>query len=90
MKREEQLRNNLEEIIYGYGNGQSDWGMEDYPNLTKEQWLDYCVPEVYNMRCDKGKTIYRDGICDDLRFLGNDKIKEVIMEIAGEEGLIAK
>lgn len=90
MRREEQLRENLEELIYGYMNGQYDCGEEDYPNLTVEQWWNYCVPDIYNMRVNRGSAVYHVGICDDLRFLGNEKIKEVIIDIASSEGLIAE
>ena len=85
-----QLRLNVEELVYGYLNGQTDCGTDMYPNLTPEQWFDYCVPEIYNMYVKaQGSTWYRDGICDNLRFLGNDTIREVIVEIAKGEGLVA-
>ena len=90
MTNMEQLRLNVEQLVMEYGNGQSDWGTEDYPNLTPDQWFNYCVPEIYNMWVkDQGNTWYRDGICDHLKFLGNDTIREVIVKIATEEGLVA-
>lgn len=86
-----QLRNNVNETIWMYLNGQMDEGEEMYPNLTEQQWWEYCVPEIYNMQSDGGGfTRYADGICDNLKFLGNDVIRKVILEVADEEGLLIK
>ena len=85
-----QLRNNVERLVYEYGNGQSDDGVEDYPNLTEQQWWDYCVPDLYDFMDDgHGRTLYAKGICENLKFLGNDTIRKVIVEVATGEGLLA-
>lgn len=87
----EQLRNNVDELIGSYLNGQIDYGEKDYPNLTSEQWWNYCVPDVYNMKNNgHGVTAYGDGICDNLKFLGNDTVMKVIVESADREGLLEK
>ena len=85
----EQLRMNVQEIVWEYLNGQTDYPAW-YPNLTPNQWYDYCVPEIYNrMVISQGMTRYAEGICDHLKFLGNQTIREVIVEVAGGEGLVA-
>ena len=84
-----QLRKNVDSIVGMYLNGQSDYGEEEYPNLTEQEWFDQCVPDIYHMLCDRGSTWYADGICDNLKFLGNDTIRKVIIEIADSEGLVA-
>lgn len=87
----EQLRNNVDELIGSYLNGQIDYGEKDYPNLTSEQWWNYCVPDVYSMKNDgSGTTVYCDGICDNLKFLGNDTIMKVIIESVDGVGLLKK
>lgn len=87
----QQLRNNVNETIWMYLNGQMDEGEEEYPNLIDQEWWDYCVPEIYNMQSDGGGfTRYADGICDNLKFLGNDVIHKVIVDTARDEGLLAE
>lgn len=87
----QQLRNNVNETICMYLNGQMDYGEEEYPNLTDQEWWDYCVPEIYNMQSDGGGfTRYADSICDNLKFLGNDVIHKVIVDTARDEGLLAE
>ena len=86
-----QLRNNVEQVVCEYLNGQVDYGEEEYPNLTEQEWFDYCIYEIYDMKSNgHGITRYANGICDNLKFLGNDVIRKVIIEIANGEGLIAK
>lgn len=86
-----QLRNNVENAVGIYLNGQMDYGEEEYPNLTEQEWFDFCVPEIYNMKDNgSGITVYADGICDNLKFLGNNVIRKVIAEIADSEGLLVK
>ncbi len=87
----EQLRNNVETLVYEYGNGQTDCGKEEYPNMTGHQWFNYCVPDIYDMINDGcGCTRYINGICKELKFLGNEVIYNVIVDIADEEGLLMK
>lgn len=87
----EQLRNNVDEVVGCYLNGQMGYGDEDYPNITAERWWNYCVPDIYNMKNNgHGTTVYCDGICDNLKFLGNDTIMKVIVESADRDGLLEK
>lgn len=86
-----QLRNNVESVVGIYLNDQMDCGEEEYPNLTEQEWFDFCVPEIYNMKYNgSGITKYADGICDNLKFLGNNVIRKVVVEIADSEGLLVK
>ena len=90
MTNMEQLRLNVEQLVMEYGNGQADNGTTWYPNLSLNQWYEYCVPEIYNMQViNQGFCRYVDGICDHLKFMGTSVIREVIAEIATEEGLVA-
>ena len=87
----QQLRNNVDQVVGIYLNSQMDYGEEEYPNLTEQQWWDECVPEIYHMKTNgRGLTLYGDGICDNLKFLGNDTIRKMIAEIADSEGLLVK
>ena len=86
-----QLHNNVESLVYMYQNGQYDCGEEEYPNMTGQQWFDYCVPEIYNIKCDGyGREWCGDGICEELKFLGNAVIYNIIADIADSEGLLVK
>lgn len=86
-----QLRNNVESLVGGYLNSQTDYGEKEYPNLTEQEWFDYCVVEIYDMKDNGcGRTLYANGICDNLKFLGNETIRKVIVEIADSEGLVAR
>lgn len=86
-----QLRNNVDNVVGGYLWGQVDYGEEEYPNLTEQEWFEFCTSEIYDMKCDgRGCTWYGDGICDNLKFLGNDVIRKVIIEVADSEGLVAR
>ena len=72
MTREQQLQNNVEEILNYYCNSMTDFGEEEYPPMTKEEYREYVISELYDMKSDGGgHTRYKKGICDELRFLGN-------------------
>ena len=90
VSREQQLRNNIEQIVNEYLNSQYDYGIEEHPNMTEQEWFDFCVPDVYDMIQGESGTLYADGICNDLKFLGNKKIREVIIEITDYECLLNK
>jgi len=82
--KHQQLINNLEQIIYGYQNGMND-DPENYLPLTKEQLIKYCYAEVFDIKDDgNGTTKLLKGICDDLKFLGNDLIQSEILRIGKE------
>lgn len=86
--RKMQLQNNVEQIIDEYLNGMYDYP-EDYPEMTVEECREYVTSQIYNMKSDgHGHTFYGDGICDELRFLGNDYIYKVIDEYANANGII--
>lgn len=88
-KMMKQLRNNVDQIVGEYLNSQMDYGEEEYPNLTEQEWFELCTAEIYDMKSNCGCTWYGNGICDNLKFLGNDVIRKVIIEIASSEGLVA-
>lgn len=89
MTKEKQLQYNVEEVLDMYLNGMYDYGEEDYPEMTIEECREYVTSEIYDMRSDgHGHTRYANGICDDLKFLGNDYIYSVIDEYAKGNGII--
>ncbi len=84
-KRQRQLENNLNCIFGMYANGMSDNGEEEYPRFTEEEAIAYAKDQIYDMLdTGWGRTSYRDGICKDLKFLGNKYIEERIIAIAEE------
>ena len=75
--RKMQLQNNVEQVIDEYLNG-----IYDYPE-------EYVTSQIYDMKSNgHGHTFYRNGICDELRFLGNEYIYKVIDEYAIANGII--
>lgn len=86
----EQARQNIEYILYGYANGMSDCGEEMYPHLTKDQVIDYVKQELYDIRVtgDGESCQMLKGICDDLKFLSNTVIDEMILKIAKESEVL--
>ena len=88
MKKEKQLQYNVEEVLDMYYNGTLDFP-EDYPEMTIEECRKYVTSEIYDIKSDgHGHTRYANGICDDLKFLGNDFIYNVIDTYAKDLGLI--
>lgn len=84
-----QLRQNLESILYGYENGMTDYGEEEYPMMTLDEAYEYCASECFDILDNgHGHTVYAKGICDHLKFLGTDYIKSVIKEIADDCGIL--
>ena len=87
---EQQLRKNVEEVLDEYLNGMYDYP-EDYPEMTIDECRKFVTEQIYNMKSNGGgHTVYRNGICDELRFLGNDYIYNVIDKYAIENGIIAE
>ena len=81
----QQLRNNVERVLDEYYNGMSDFGEEEYPQMSVDECREYVTSQIYDMLDNgSGHTVYADGICDNLRFLGNDYIYSVIDEYAKE------
>lgn len=91
MKKIEQARQNIEYILYGYVNGMNDCGEEMYPHLNEQEVIDYTKRELYDIKVSgNGEScIMGTGICDDLKFLSNDTIDNMILEIAKEAEVLA-
>ena len=89
MSKEKQLQNNVEEVLDMYYNGMLDCGEDEYPTMSKEDCRKYVTAEIYNIQSDgHGYTRYREGICDDLKFLGNEVIFAAIDKYADELGIL--
>lgn len=87
-KAKKQLENNLNDILGGYMNGMDDYP-DEYPQMTLDKCISYCIPDIYDQISDgAGFTRYREGICDNLKFLGNDYIYSEIKRIADECGIL--
>lgn len=88
-RRQRQLENNLNAIFGMYANGMSDSGLEEYPEMSEKEAIDYAIDQIYDMRDNgSGWTQYGTGICKDLKFLGNAYIKDRILDIAAECGVL--
>ena len=82
------LLNNVTEVVEGYLNGMEDHP-EDYPEMSIEEARKYCTSQIYDIYADgKGFCREKKGICDHLRFLGNDYIYSVIDKVAKENGIL--
>ena len=89
MSKIQQLKNNVEEILDMYNNGMSDYGEDEYPQMTIEECRNYVIEELYDMKSNgSGHTVYNKGICQDLKTLGNKVIYAVIDSYARDLGLI--
>lgn len=88
--KHQQLINNIEYVIGGYANGMSD-DPDSYKPMTEDELLKYCYSEIFDIKNDgEGGTRLLKGVCDDLKFLGNDLIKSEILRIGKEEGVLAE
>lgn len=88
--KHQQLINNIESVVWGYVNGMND-DPENYKPLTEDQLIKYCYEEIFDIKDDgEGTTQMQKGICDDLKFLGNDLIRSEILRIGEEAGVLAK
>lgn len=86
MTKEKQLRLNAEEIIYEYENGIHDCG---YEQMTEEELIKYVLSQVYDIKSNgDGVILEGKGICNDLKFLGNEKIHQVILEIGRQTDVL--
>lgn len=89
MTKKAQLKANVEQVIWEYANGVNDCGEEEYPLLTETEAIKYAKDQIYDMKSDGcGWTVYREGVCDDLKFLGDEYIDEQILNEAYEAGII--
>lgn len=83
-----QLQYNVEQVLDEYYNGMEDYP-EEYPEMTIEECRKYVTEQIYDMKSNgSGHTRYANGICDNLRFLGNEYIHKVIDEYAIGNGII--
>lgn len=83
---ERQLQNNVEYILDEYYNGMLDY---DDPQMTKEECREYCTDQIYDIKCDGGGYCkHSKGICDNLKFLGNEYIYKVIDKYAADSGIL--
>lgn len=88
-KRELQLENNIGWVLGGYANGMTDYGLDEYPQMTEEDCIDWVKDQIYDMRSNgSGFCHYGKGVCKHLKFLGNDYIHERIIAIAKELDII--
>lgn len=81
MSRLNQLRENIEQVVDEYFNSMTDYP-EEYPALSKEECIKYVKDQIYDMKANGGMTRYQKGICDDLKFLGDEVIDNEILEYA--------
>jgi hypothetical protein len=88
MTKEKQLQFNVEKVLDMYYNGMmndDEWCHE----MTIEECRQYVTDQIYDMKYSgNGHTKYAKGICDDLKFLGNDYIYNVIDTYAIDSGII--
>ena len=90
-RRQRQLENNLNALLGMYENGMSDNGLTEYPQMTAKEVIAYCkgAGGIYDiMDNGMGHTMYRAGICKDLKFLGTEYINDRILDIAAECGIL--
>lgn len=89
-RRVRQFYYNLDDIIGGYENGQLD-DPEHFPNLTEDEWFDMVMADMYHMKADGwGSVYYGKDICGDLRFLGNDNMRRMILQEVHNEGMVSE
>lgn len=78
--REKQAKRNAESIIGEYINGIYD-GYEE-PFKSMDELIAYVYPQMFDiMNMGGGRERFQKGICDDLKFLGEDRIKEIIASV---------
>ena len=88
--KENQARQNIEYILDGYVNGMVDCGEDMYPQLNEKQVIDYVKYELYDIKVTgNGEScLMLDGVCDDLKFLSNEKLDKMILDYAKECGVL--
>lgn len=100
MTKEIQLKLNAEEIAgeqyNSYVDGNDD-AKEFYP-APAEKIIEQFYTDLFNIKVggqkwngewvSTGSTYYGDGICDDLKFLGEEACKNALLEAFANEGLL--
>lgn len=90
MTRQKQLENNVNAILGLYENGMTDYGTEEYPPMTEDELVEYVTSQIYDMKdYGNGRTQYKEGICKELKFIGNKKIRETILTLASEYSILS-
>lgn len=86
--REKQFRMNLDSILGGVENSVLDGYLtEEEVHMNADEWFEYVMTDMYHFKVvAPGVEVYRDNICRDLRFLGNARMKEIIIEEVEKEG----
>ena len=85
---QKQLQRNVEEVLDEYCNGMYDYP-DEYPEMTIGECREYVTSMIYDMKSNgNGITRYGTGICDNLKFLGNEYIHSVIDKYAHGCGII--
>ena len=85
---QKQLKNNVEEVLDEYLNGMEDYP-DEYPEMTIDECREYVTSIIYDIKSNgRGITRCGNGICDNLKFLGNEYIYSVIDEYAKGCGII--
>ena len=85
--RTRQLVNNIEALLYEYDNSITDGYWEPFKN--DDELINWTYGQIFNLKDDgHGWTVYRDGICDDLKYLGKEYIINEIKRIGHEIGVV--
>jgi len=72
-----QLVQNIDYVVGSYLNQMSDY---DDPPLSREELLEMCKDEIFDIMNDGVSCRHEKGICDNLRSLGDALIEEKILE----------
>lgn len=89
-KDEKQLKLNVEAVLDMYLNGMCD-EPDIYTEMSKTECRMYVIGQIYDMKdYGNGRTKYKDGICNNLKFLGNEYINSVIDKYARDNGILKK
>ena len=84
----EQLRLNVEYILDEYLNGMSDYP-EEYGEMSVDECRSYVVERLYDIKVmEPGHVRERTGICEELKFLGNEEIYSLIDSYARDSGIL--
>lgn len=84
--KEKQFLWNIEGILGERLNGYYD-DPEMFPKMTKQEMIDYAMEDVYHIKRSASGcvTLERPEICKDLRFIGKNRMYEILTEIIEKE-----
>ncbi len=85
--RKKQALLNIEYIVSSYANGISDC---NYPILKEKEAIEYVKSQLYDIKVTHNGSVVEmeEGICKDLKFLSNEVLDEMIVEMCKELGII--